>query len=421
VTAPRRGLLRAVLTLVAGGALAQALPLVLGPWLTRLYSPSQFGVYHLFAAVSANLAVVACARYEFALPLVGDAVDAAALRALCLRVLAGVTLASALAAAGWFAWSAQGWTVWLPVAVAALGWLSLATLWATRAQAYRALAVARVVQYGGASLAQAGAALLGAGVQGLIVAPIAAAAAAAALLRMPLKDAARPGPGRWRELGRRFRDFPLLNTPHAFMGALQDTVSIGMIAAWQGPMAAGFWGLSLRYLKAPATLVGGAVSQALYPQLAAQGAATGHEAGAHAPLRVTREGRAAVRRVMAGLAALAAPLVLLLWIFAPWGFERLFGPQWHGAGELARTLALYIGVHFVAAPLAVVTLAWGAQAWALRLALVGQVAFVAALAAGLKLGGLAGAGWGVSAAMTLYFGYYFVRLATWPLTDGEHA
>ena len=421
MTPPRSGLLRAVLTLVAGGALAQALPLVLGPWLTRLYTPAQFGVYHLFAAVSANLAVVACARYEFALPLVGDAVDAAALRALCLRVLAGVTLASALAAAGWFAWSAQGWTAWLPVAVAVLGWLSLATLWATRAQAYRALAVARVVQYGGASLAQAGAALLGAGVQGLIVAPIATAAAAAAMLRMPLKDTAQPAPGRWRELGRRFRDFPLLNTPHAFMGALQDTVSIGMIAAWQGPMAAGFWGLSLRYLKAPATLVGGAVSQALYPQLAAQGAATGHAAGAHAPLRVTREGRAAVRRVMAGLAALAAPLVLLLWIFAPWAFERLFGPQWRGAGELARALALYIGFHFVAAPLAVVTLAWGAQGWALRLAVVGQVAFVAALAIGLKLGGLQGAGWAVSAAMMLYFGYYFLSLATWPLAAKDAA
>ena len=414
-----RGLLRAVLTLVAGGALAQALPLLLGPWLTRLYTPQQFGVYHLFAAVSANLAVVACARYEFALPLVGDAVDAAALRALCLRVLAGVTLASALGGAAWLAWSSQIWTAWLPVAVAVLGWLSLATLWATRAQAYRALAVARVVQYGGASLAQAGAALLGAGVQGLIVAPIAAAAAAAAVLRLPLRGDATPTARRWRELARRFRDFPLLNTPHAFMGALQDTVSIGMIAAWQGPVAAGFWGLSLRYLKAPATLVGGAVSQALYPQLAAHGAAADHDVDAHAPLRVTREGRAAVRRVMAGLAAIALPLVLLLWAFAPWAFERLFGTDWRGAGELARTLGLYIGVHFVAAPLAVVTLAWGAQAWALRLALVGQAAFVAALAAGLELGGLPGAGWGVSIAMTLYFGYYFVRLATWPLTGKE--
>jgi O-antigen/teichoic acid export membrane protein len=419
--AARGGLLRAVLTLVAGGAAAQALPLLLGPWLTRLYAPQEFGAYNVFAAVAANLAVVACGRYEFALPLVVDAEHARALRALCLRVLAGVTALSAIGGAAWWALGGEAvapgagggaWWAWLPAAVAVLGWLSLATLWATRAQAYRALAVARVVQYGGAAAAQVAAGLAGTGVVGLVVAPIAAAAAAAALLRLPLRDGAPVPAAAWRALARRFRDFPLLNTPHAFMGALQDTAAVALIAAWQGPAAAGFWGLALRYLKAPATLVGGAVSQALYPRLAAHGA---RDADPHAPLRVTREGRAAVRRVMAGLAAIAAPLVVALWGLAPWAFERLFGAGWRGAGELARALAVYIGVHFVAAPLAVVTLAWGAQAWALRLALVGQAAFVAALAAGLRLGGLAGAGWAVSAAMTLYFGWYFLKLATWPL------
>ena len=38
---------------------------------------------------------------------------------------------------------------------------------------------------------------------------------------------------------------------------------------------------------------------------------------------------------------------------------------------------------------------------------------VAGLAVGLQLGGLAGAGWGVSAAMLLYFGYFFWALWTW--------
>jgi O-antigen/teichoic acid export membrane protein len=414
-------LLKAVLTLVAGGALAQALPLLIGPWLTRLYAPEQFGVYHVFAAVAANLACVACARYEFALPLVGDAAEARALRALCVRVLVAVTGASALGAAAWLAATGAGWTAWLPLSVGVLGWLSLATLWATRAQSYRALAIARVAQYGGGSLLQAAAGLAGAGVQGLIAAPIVAAAGAAAVLRMPMRKdgsqaAAGQGP-RWQDLARRFRDFPLLNTPHAFMGALQDTVSLALIAAWQGPVAAGFWGLSLRYLKAPATLVGGAVSQALYPRLAAHGEADA--ADATRPLRVTVEGRAAVRRVMLGLGAIAVPLVIALWALGPWAFEAAFGAQWRGAGELARALGLYIGTHFVAAPLAVVTLAWGAQAWALRLALVGQAAFVAALAIGLKTGGLQGAGWAVSAAMTLYFGYYFIALATWRVTPGS--
>jgi O-antigen/teichoic acid export membrane protein len=416
--APSRGLLRATLTLVAGGAVAQALPLVLGPWLTRLYDPAAFGLYHLFAAVAANVAVVACARYEFALPLVRDDGEAHALRRLCLVLLAAVTLASVLGAAAWFAFSGHRWTLWLAPAVAALGALSLATLWATRAQRFHALAIARVVQYGGGAGLQALAGVMGAGVHGLIVAPIVAAAAATGVLARGARpasngpDANAPLPRRadWRPLAQRFRDFPLLNTPHAFAGALQDTVALGLIAAWQGPVAAGFWGLSLRYLKAPATLIGGAVSQALYPKLASAEGTHG-ETG----IVVTHEARAAVRRVMLVLAALALPLMLGLVAFGPWAFEHLFGAQWRGAGELARALAPYIGTHFIAAPLAVVTLAWQAQGWALRLAVVGQLAFVAALAGGLALGGLDGAGWAVSGAMTLYFGYYFLRLATWPL------
>ena len=147
-------LLRATLTLLAGGALAQALPLALGPWLTRLYTPLEFGVYHLVAAVAAMLAVVACARYEFALPMAADEAEAEALRALCLWLLLASTGVAALAAALW-AWVIDAaWPLWLPLAVLVLGAVSLATLAATRAQRFRRLAAGRVVQHGGGALAQ---------------------------------------------------------------------------------------------------------------------------------------------------------------------------------------------------------------------------------------------------------------------------
>jgi O-antigen/teichoic acid export membrane protein len=369
-------LLRATLTLLAGGALAQALPLLLGPLLTRLYAPAQFGLYHLFAAVAANLAVVACARYEHALPLARGDDEALALVAL--------------------------WPLWLPAMVGALGLVSLATLFAMRARRFNALASSRVLQHGGGAALQAAAGLAGAGLWGLVAAPIAALLGAAALLRAPLRGGWTLPRGALAAVARRHRDFPLLNTPHAFMGALQDTASVALIAAWQGPAAAGFWGLALRYLKAPATLVGGAVSQALYPALAEGGG-------------ITADGRATVRRVIGLLALAALPLVLLLWLAAPAAFAWAFGAGWREAGELARALALYIGAHFIASPLAVATMAWGAQAWALKLSLLGQGLFVAALAAGLAHGGLTAAGWAVSIVMSLYFGWYFWRLATWPL------
>jgi O-antigen/teichoic acid export membrane protein len=393
---------RATLTLLAGSALAQAIPLLLGPWIARLYPPAAYGQFSLVWTVATNLAVVGCARYEFSLALERECPGAAAVLALCLRVLLAVTAAAVLVGGAWMLWADLPVAAALPLAVMAAAASQALGQWAARAGEFGALAWARVVQWGGGAVAQVGFGLLQAGPWGLMGGATLGAAAAAALQ-------ARPAPqGGWRgllapqplaDVARRHRDFPLLNTPHAFAGALQDTLALAVLTAWLGAPAAGAWALALRYLKAPASLVGGSLSQALYPRLT--------QAASLA------EGRALVRKNLLLLSALALPLMLVLLAFGPWLFATVFGPEWREAGELARSLAPYVALHFIASPLSVVMMAWGAQGWGLKLALVGQVMFVAGLAAGLHLGGLAGAGWGVSAAMLLYFGYFFWALWTW--------
>ena len=406
----------ATVTLLAGGALAQLLPLLLGPLIARLFTPEAFGLFTQFTTIAAALAVAASLRYEQALPLALGEGDAAALLALALRLVAGsvllsVPLAWMLHAAGWLPLPAL-----LPLAMACSGVLQVLMLWANRAQRFGALAISRVAQYGGAALGQVmlgwllwqGAATGREGAWALILAPMAAQLLAVAWLLRPVPE------GGWRALlapatpalrarmhavARQHQDFALVNTPHAFLGTLQDALAVALLVAWSGEAAAGFWGLALRYLKAPATLVGSAVSQALYPRLAAASA---------------DEAPRLVRQVMALLAVPALGLMALLLVAGPWLFERLFGAPWREAGELARALAPYIAAHFVAAPLAVVTMAWDAQRWAFRLALVGQALFVAALAIGLMQGGLIGGAWAVSAVMVPYFGWYFWRLARWP-------
>lgn len=395
-------LTRATFTLLAGSALAQAIPLLLGPWIARLYTPAEYGEFALLWTVASNLAVVGCARYEFALALETAEAGASALLALCLRLLLAMTALSVVVGALWMTWGALPLAASLPLVVLALAASQALAQWAARAGQFAVLAWGRVVQWGGGALTQVGLGLLQAGPWGLVGGAALGAAAAAALQ-------ARPAPaGGWRgllqsqplrEMARRHRDFPLMNTPHAFAGALQDTLAIALLSAWLGAPEAGAWALALRYLKAPASLVGGSLSQALYPRLTQAGS------GADA--------RALVRRQLALLAGIALPLMLALLAFGPWLFATVFGPEWRGAGELARSLAPYIALHFIASPLSVVPMAWGAQGWALKLALVGQGLFIAGLAAGLHWGGLVGAGWGVSAAMLLYFGYFFWALWTW--------
>ena len=403
--AGKAGLLRATLTLLAGGAAAQAVPLLLGPLIARLYGPQEFGHFSLFSALAANLGVIACARYEFALPLARDAEEARDLMALCARVLAAVVLFAAILS---LALGLGGWLrhwVWLAPAVLAAGLAQWLTMWATREERFQALSAARVLQYGGAAGLQVAAGWVAPVAPSLIAGPMLAGVASAGLLA----SSAKPFGG-WRSLwavrrdallrvAKKHRDFPLLNTPHAFLGALSDSVTLLLIAAWAGDAAVGFWGLTLRYLKAPATLVGSAVSQALYPKLTT----------AQSPALA----RQALRQVMLALSVMAVVLMLVLMAVGPALFAYLFGEPWRVTGELARALSPYIAVHFVAAPLAVVTMAWGAQAWALRLAVAGQVMFLLALGLGLFWGGLIAAAWSVSAAMVLYFGFYFWSLLRW--------
>ena len=313
------GLLRATVTLLMGGALAQLVPLLLGPVLARLFTPQAFGVFTTFSTVAATVAVVACGRYEFALPMARDEDEAAVLLALCARIgllvlVLSVPLAALLNMTGHLP---LPWL--LPLAVAAAGALQLLIMWSNRAQRFRALAISRVLQYGGAALLQValGVALWGAARQpagaeaawALVIAPVISGVLAALVLVQPAPAGgwrallpARAHPGlqqAMRQVAVKFRDFPLLNTPHAFLGALQDALAVAMLVAFSGHAAAGFWGLGLRYLKAPATLVGSAVSQALYPRL------TGAQPA---------DAQRAVRQIMALLGAVALGLMLMLMV-----------------------------------------------------------------------------------------------------------
>ncbi len=412
-------LVRAILTLLTGGALAQLLPLLLGPLIARLFTPEAMGVFTQFSTVAATLAVAACLRYDWALPMARRDEEARALLALALRIALVMALLCIPVAWALHAWGLLPLPVLLPLAVVFSGLLQLLMMWANRAQRFHALAISRVLQWGGAAVAQLalgywlwlgakGEALGSDAAWALAVAPLAAQALAALWLLRPsplggwrnvLLPATRELRGAMRAAAQQHRDFALVNTPHAFLGTLQDALAVALLVAWTGEAAAGFWGLALRYLKAPATLVGAAVSQALYPRLVAAAPA---------------EARRMVRQTMMLLGLLGLALMVLLMVAGPWLFALVFGPAWREAGELARALSPYIAAHFVAAPLAVVTMAWQAQRWAFRWALVGQAAFVLALAFGLRGGGLQGGAWAVSGVMIPYFGWYFYRLARWP-------
>ena len=60
---------RNVLTLMMGTTIAQAIPIAISPVLTRIYTPSDFGLFALFNSLIAVFGVIASGRYELAIML----------------------------------------------------------------------------------------------------------------------------------------------------------------------------------------------------------------------------------------------------------------------------------------------------------------------------------------------------------------
>ena len=77
--------MKAVAYLFSATVIAQSIPFLLSPILTRLYSPESFGLFGSIAAIISIITVASTFRYELAILIPDDDDDAASL--LCVAIL----------------------------------------------------------------------------------------------------------------------------------------------------------------------------------------------------------------------------------------------------------------------------------------------------------------------------------------------
>ena len=412
--------------LASAAVLAQLVPLLVLPWLTRTLPAEDIGRWTLFAALASNFAIVACLRYEYALVLPRSLAGARSVLGLCLALalawglgLAGTLLALAAlwpwveALCGTSStlarWASLGGVLgWLPLSVTLAGAIQALTLWHNRGGRFVVISQARVANPAMAAAVQALGAVsgpAGGGAHVLSGGQVAGQALGAAWLgwkaRADVRRLHQLARWRWQRrrwwvLARRYRQFPLVNTPHAFINGLQDTVALALVLSSAGPAAAGFFGLMVRVVMAPTSLIGGALSEVLL----GRAAQTWREGGDLVPT---------IRRSVAILSAFAVPSALVLALAGPTLFAALFGEPWREAGEWARWLAPCMAGRMIVGPLTVLPMILERQATALAFSLSGNALYVGALWVGLVQGGLA---WGC-AAVSLVMSGYFLAFGLW--------
>jgi len=402
---------RGVLALSTGTTLAQVIPVLAAPALTRLYSPAEFGAFAIYTGLAALVSVVGTGRYELAIVLPaedGDAVQllglslgialaAAAVAGLAVVAL-GVPLATALRAP-----ALGGWLLLLPAGVLFAAAAQALGCWLNRRRAYRPLAASRIAQASAAAALGIALARTGLGAGGLILGALAGQALAAGLLalaswRSLRATGTRPTRAGMRELAGRYRDFPRVNALHALLDNLNASGSVLLLGWHFNPVVVGQYSLVMRVLMAPAALVGGAISQVFYQRAA----------------EVRQQGgdlRGLARALLSRTAWLALPVAVAMFAAAPALFPLVFGPGWADAGGYARLLAPYMLFHFLAAPLAFLPFVLERQWHAFLVSTAGNLLFLACIA----LGGRAHVpelGFG---ALSLVLSLYFVVYIAWML------
>ncbi|QEL57622.1 lipopolysaccharide biosynthesis protein [Chromobacterium paludis] len=406
---PRHGFAGHIVTLATGAAVAQLIPLLAVPLIGRLYTPHDQGISTVYVSWLSALAVLATARYEMAIVLPAEekrAVNLMGLSLLCASLLAGALFMLAILgghehlATHLGAPSLQPWLLLLPLSVWLNGMMQAWTNWNNRHRRYRANANGRMAQSIGMAGTQVLGGVLGAGAAGLILGQL-AGQVSSLLAQLWTDIKARFG---WRhEISRSgmaaeakaYVEFPKVNAPHALSMAMQDTITITVLTMLAGIHAVGLYGMMMRVLKMPAALIGQAVGQVAYRELA-------EARNQGQPLRPI------LRKMMLMLFGMGLFPFLVIQLFGQEVFTLVLGPKWSEAGRYAEAMSLFILFHFVASPLGMVPPVINRQRFAFFLSLVQSVLFLGSLWLGFHLWRDAVATFQlVSVVMAGYFLVYF--------------
>ncbi|MBL0071339.1 MAG: oligosaccharide flippase family protein [Bacteroidetes bacterium] len=172
-----------------------------------------------------------------------------------------------------------------------------------------------------------------------------------------------------KHLARKYSDLPLVNGLHAFTDMLQVTGVIFVISAVFESVTTGLYGLTMRILQAPLTMIGTSFSIVFYKE-ASEKVANNQ--------KITK----LLRTTILTLAAISFPVFLVIMIIGPDLFAFVFGESWRDAGVYARILSPYLFMNFISSPVSHLPVILNKQREFFLLSLVGNILVLAGILIG---------------------------------------
>lgn len=347
---PSGSFARNVVTLMTGTTLAQAIPIAISPILTRIYSPTDFGVLALFISITGIFVSIANGRYELAIVLPVKDEEAMNVTALCVAIAAllSVALFVIIIISHDFIVLKLGnsainrWLYFVPLAVFLMGIFNALNYYHVRTKKFNDIAKANVSKSLATAFVQLSLGFAQIGTAGLIIGQlISYLTGNTVLLKNIFREKDFPkfvDANEIKRLAKRYIDFP----KYSIWSILANTLAYNLVNIFLsylfGAAVLGFYSLGNRVLGTPASLVGTSFGQVFFQRATEERNRTG--SAIEIFLKTSKT-----------LALLGLPPFILLFFILEDLFAVVFGEEWRIAGTYAKIMLPLFFIRFFTVPL----------------------------------------------------------------------
>lgn len=338
------------MTLISGTTVAQAINVVSIPFLSRLYSPSDFGSLGIYMAAAAILISVSTLQFHKAIILPKDLSDSKTLSILsisCVGILSVLTcifffLFGELILIRFNQVGIYNWIVFIPLTIICVGIREVLFVWFNKRKEYKVIANSRVIIALTTSIISISLGYLIKDYSlGLLLGLLSGQFVGSMFLcYFSFKEIFNQAL-KLSELKRvaiQYSNFPKFTLPSELMNVFINQVPVFGLSSVIGQMAVGYYNMSNKVLGLPISLIGGAISEVFKQK-------TSEEVNINGNCR-----RTYIKTLKAMVSISVFPFLFLMF-FGPQIFSFVLGEKWYVAGQYAQVLAPLFLFRFFASPL----------------------------------------------------------------------
>lgn len=358
-----RPLARRVLGLSGMTAAGQLIFVLALPLLSRLFSPSDFGLFTIYlsianiggpiAALKFDSAIYSASSREEARPILALTIFSATAISLVLTAFASIAAMRGDRLPGALMNVPTTLVMVMPAGILLASLWSATSAWAVRCGAISTLAIARFLQPAAMTVMQLCAGMLGWSATALILAHLASHALYSSfiLLRTLRADEARqifhPRLAHLARDARKNRLFPFYVMPANVASQLVSNAPPVLLGSLYGAMVAGYCGMAYRLVFAPTAIISLSLGHVLTATICG---------GAN-----TRAIKALSRKILLASVIVVAVPILVFGSLAPHFAAFVLGPRWAATGQVIFAFAIFGAVQALAIPFNEITSTYNFQ------------------------------------------------------------